>query len=71
MRTATDITSPRIGKCELHPAGIRQAVTMLQAGHLLLLCTCREYKRCHQRVVEMVGISIAPCFLLTPTAVRL
>jgi hypothetical protein len=71
MRTATDITSARIGKSELHPAriakqladaeaGIRQMVAMLQAGHSLMLhCTCREYERCHRKVVEMMRISIA------------
>lgn len=40
-------------------AGIRQAVTMLQAGHLLLLCTCREYKRCHRRIHQ--DTALPPC----------
>jgi hypothetical protein len=83
MRSATDITSGRIGKCELHPAsiaiqladaeaGIRQVVAMLQAGHsLMLLYTCREYERYHRKVIDVVRISIAPCFLLSPTEVRL
>jgi hypothetical protein len=52
--------------------GIRQVVAMLQAGHSLMLrCSCREYERFHLKVVEMVRISVAPCFLLRPTEVRL
>jgi uncharacterized protein (DUF488 family) len=33
--------------------GIRWVVEQLQAGYsLILLCACREYDRCHRKVVE-------------------
>ena len=33
--------------------GIRWAVEQLRAGYsLILLCACREYDRCHRKVVE-------------------